>query len=37
LYYSGTYDKGYDDGKLDGVLHSQRKMNNVNTQNSGYR
>lgn len=37
LYHSGTYDKGYDDGKLDGVLHSQRKMNNVNTQNSGYR
>mgnify|MGYP007032575260 CR=1 FL=1 len=35
--YSGSYDKGYNDGKLDGVIHAQRKMNNSNSQNSGYK
>lgn len=35
--YTGPYDKGYADGKLDGSIYAQHKMNNRNQQNSGYR
>lgn len=33
-YVSGSYDDGYRDGKLDGVIYTQKKSSNSNNQNN---